>query len=108
MANYVYIATSLDGYIATADGGIDWLMEIPNPDGDDFGFAEFMERIDAIVMGRGTFEKVMEFGTWPYEVPVFVLSSSLVRLPPEFPGDPEMIEIIEGQPSAVVEELRER
>ena len=42
MANYVYIAASLDGFIAAPDGGLDWLMEIPNPNGSDYGFAEFM------------------------------------------------------------------
>ena len=57
MTNTVYIATSLDGYIADENGGLDWLHSIPNPEGSDFGFAEFMDRIDALVMGR---EKV-----WP-------------------------------------------
>ena len=59
MANFVYIATSLDGFIASSDGGLDWLNEIPNPEKSDYGFAEFMSGIDAIVMGRKTFEKVL-------------------------------------------------
>ncbi len=66
MANYVYIATSLDGFIADKDGGLDWLMEIPSPDNSDYGFAEFMDRVDALVMGRNTFDKVVTFGEWPY------------------------------------------
>lgn len=66
MKNYVYIATSLDGYIATVDGGIDWLSEIPNPNNSDYGFNDFIQRVDAIVMGRKTFEKVLSFGQWPY------------------------------------------
>ena len=74
MANIVYIATSLDGYIARKDGSIDWLTDIPNPEGSDFGFSAFMERIDGIIMGRGTFETVLSFGQWPYSKPVFVLS----------------------------------
>lgn len=53
MANIVYIATSLDGYIARKDGNIDWLMEIPNPDKSDFGFSDFMQRIDGIILGSG-------------------------------------------------------
>ena len=38
MTNYIYIATSLDGYIATTDGGVEWLNDIPNPENNDFGF----------------------------------------------------------------------
>ncbi|MCJ7716323.1 MAG: dihydrofolate reductase family protein, partial [Anaerolineales bacterium] len=66
MANIVYIATSLDGFIARKDGSIDWLMDIPNPDNSDYGFSAFMERIDGIIMGRNTFETVLSFGQWPY------------------------------------------
>lgn len=58
MKNYVYIATSIDGYIATLSGGLDWLENIPNPDESDFGYNDFIKRIDAIVMGKNTFKKV--------------------------------------------------
>ena len=58
MTNIVYIATSLDGYIAPEDGSLDWLGTVPNPEGDDLGFGEFIKRIDAVVMGRLTFEVV--------------------------------------------------
>ena len=81
MTNYVYIATSLDGFIATNDGNIDWLYEIPNPSHSDYGYAEFMSGIDAIVMGRKTFEKVLSFGDWVYDKPVFILSNTLTELP---------------------------
>ncbi|ESA37021.1 dihydrofolate reductase [Leptolyngbya sp. Heron Island J] len=81
MANYVYIATSLDGFIATPDGGVDWLDEIPNPEQSDFGYGEFISHIDAIVMGRNSFEKVLTFGDWPYSKPVFVLSNALKTVP---------------------------
>lgn len=81
MANVVYIAASLDGYIATPAGGLEWLEAIPNPDNSDFGYADFIERIDAIVMGRNTFEKVLSFSEWPYQKPVFVLSSHLYEIP---------------------------
>lgn len=84
MAIYIYIAQSLDGYIADKDGGVGWLNDIPNPSGSDFGFGEFMEGIDALVMGRNTFETVAGFGVWPYTKPVFVISSTLVNLPEEF------------------------
>ena len=80
--NTVYIATSLDGYIADKNGGIDWLSSIPNPEGSDFGFADFMNRIDALIMGRNTFETVLGFDVpWPYNKHVFVLSNSLTTIP---------------------------
>ena len=81
MANYVYIATSLDGFIATSDGDLDWLFEIPNPQQSDYGYGKFMSNIDAIVMGRNTFEKVKTFDRWSYNKFVFVLSNSLTQVP---------------------------
>jgi dihydrofolate reductase len=86
MKNIVYIAQSLDGYIAKPDGDIDWLSDFPNPEGSDYGYASFMACIDAIVMGRNTFEKVKEFEPWPYEKPVFVLSRSLHSIPKRLKG----------------------
>lgn len=82
MKTVVYIATSIDGYIADKDGGLDWLTSVPNPDGDDMGFADFMGGIDAIVMGRVTFDTVVGFGQgWPYPVPGMVLSETLTSVP---------------------------
>ena len=80
--NSVFIATSLDGYIADKNGGIDWLYSIPNPDNDDIGYVEFTNGIDALVMGRTTFETVLGFDVdWPYDKPVFVLSHKLKEIP---------------------------
>ena len=70
----VFIATSMDGYIARPDGDIAWLTSRPVPDGEDFGYAAFQDGIGAMVMGRESFEKVMTFPDWPYKVPVVVLS----------------------------------
>ena len=78
MSNIVFIATSLDGYIADKDGELDWLQSIPNPENLDMGWVDFIERIDAVVMGRNTFDMVCSFDCdWPYSKPVFVLSNSL-------------------------------
>lgn len=80
----VFIATSLDGFIARPDGSIDWL-EAANqrvPSGEDCGYADHMASVDALVMGRATFEKVLGFPEWPYgETPVYVLSRTLSTLP---------------------------
>lgn len=78
----VFIACSLDGYISDKDDKIDWLHEIDNPTQDDMGYSAFIKDIDALLMGRKTFEKVLSFGiTWPYNVPVYVLSSTLNEIP---------------------------
>ena len=61
----IYIAVSLDGCIARADGSIDWLdaMQLP---GEDYGYAEFFAAIDTIVLGRATSDRVLTFGDWPF------------------------------------------
>jgi dihydrofolate reductase len=105
MTNSVYVATSLDNFIASREGGLEWLNEVPNPGQSDYGFAEFMSRIDAVVMGRNTFETVIAFDSWPYPVPVFVLSASLKTLPEKVAGKAE---IIHGDPRDLVKQLNER
>jgi dihydrofolate reductase len=73
---HVFIASSLDGFIAKPDGDIEWLLSRDDPS-EDHGFNEFIKDIDLIVMGRGTFEKVMDLDPWPYPKPTIVLSKSL-------------------------------
>ncbi|AKM31032.1 deaminase [Pandoraea faecigallinarum] len=77
---HVFIATSLDGYIARPDGDIDWLLQRDDP-AEDHGYAAFIADKDAIVMGRGTYEKVRAMGPWTYELPVTVLSTQLAGTP---------------------------
>lgn len=85
MPNIVYIGTSLDGYIAVPDGRLEWLSTVPNPTGDDLGFSKFIGRIDAVVMGRVTFETVVGFDLgWPYPVPGIVLSAMITKPPASF------------------------
>lgn len=106
MANRVFIANSLDGFISDRDGGLDWLHSIPNPDGIDFGYAEFVEQVDAVLMGRTTFETVCGFDCdWPYTIPVFVLSNSLTSLPDEYA---EKAELVRGPLSEIVSDLNGR
>ena len=84
-SNTVYIAKSLDGYIAGPNGELDFLNIVPNPEGSDLGFVEFMSRVDALLMGRNTFEMVCSFDSdWPYDKPVFVWSTSLDRIEEQY------------------------
>jgi dihydrofolate reductase len=79
----VFIATSLDGFISRLDGSIDWLNEANAlvPEGEDLGYLAFMEKIDALVMGRNTFEQGLTFGQWPYRgKKVIVLSRKGVKI----------------------------
>ena len=80
--NIVFIGKSIDGYIAGKNGELDWLNMIPNPEENGMGYPEFMSEIDAIVMGKTTFEMVINFDIdWPYKEQVFVLSHTLKEIP---------------------------
>jgi dihydrofolate reductase len=103
MKTNVYIATSLDGFIAKKDGNLDWLNEIPNPDGSDFGFSEFLSTIDAIVMGKNTYEKILTFPEWPYIKPVFVLSNTIKTLPESLT---KKAELMSGNPGEILINLK--
>jgi len=98
--NIVYIAKSLDGYIADKDGGLDWLHSIPNPEQSDMGYNKFTEGIDALIMGRTTFETVCSFDCdWPYKKPVFVLSTTLTDIPKGYEGK---VEVLNGSLTEIV------
>jgi dihydrofolate reductase len=100
----VFVATSLDGYIARSDGDLGWLVDRPVVPGEDFGYKAFMAGIGALVMGRQTFDKVLTFPDWPYEVPVVVLSRSPEVV--EVPGSlRDMVRVTSAAPQAVLEEL---
>jgi dihydrofolate reductase len=99
----VFIGTSLDGFIARSDGGIDWL---PVDGGEPHGYTEFMSTVDAVVIGRKTFETVLTFAAWPYgTMPVVVLSSRPERLAAP-PGT--ICEMVTGTPHDVVARLAAR
>ena len=59
----VFIAVSLDGFIARADGSLDWLDPFH---GEDHGYGPFFAGVDALVIGRGTYDTVLDFPEWPY------------------------------------------
>jgi dihydrofolate reductase len=99
----VFIATSVDGFIARPDGRLDWL---PADGGEPHGYDEFMATVDAVVIGRKTFETVQSYATWPYEQRlVVVLSTHLtaVQVP-----DGAVCEVMAGTPNQIVANLSER
>lgn len=99
----VYIATSLDGFIARKNGDIDWLEG--GESGEDYGYAEFMSTVDYVVMGRNTYEKVLSFGGWHYEKKVVVLTSREMIIPPELE---DKVETLSLSPAALLDELERR
>jgi dihydrofolate reductase len=97
----VFIATSVDGFIARLDDALDWLPESPEPHGYD----EFFASIDGLVIGRKTFDVVAKFSAWPYgQKPVFVLSTTLTKV--NVPGG--TVEVMAGTPNEVVRRLSQR
>lgn len=104
--NSVFIATSLDGYIADKSGKIDWLHSIPNPDNNDMGYVEFTNRIDAIIMGRTTFETVIGFDIpWPYHKPVFVLGNQLKKI---LTSHKEKVFLVKGTLTDILVQIHEK
>jgi len=98
----IFIGTSLDGFIARANGDLDFL---PPGGGEPHGYDEFMASVDALVIGRKTFETVLTFDAWPYgEKPVFVLSTRPLALSP--PG--VVVERMSGAPADIVSQLAAR
>jgi dihydrofolate reductase len=98
----VFIATSVDGFIARTDGSIDWLEQANAvvPPGQDCGYGAFIASVDALVMGRNTFETVQRMTPWPYgDKPVYVLSRSLSQLPHECPPS---VRLVQGGPTDAV------
>jgi dihydrofolate reductase len=76
ITGHVFIATSLDGFISTPDGGIEWLIRRDDPN-EDHGYNDFIRDIDGLIMGRGTYEKAITFDSWQYTIPVLVMSKTL-------------------------------
>jgi dihydrofolate reductase len=98
----VFIGTSLDGFIARADGGLDWL---PEGGGEEHGYEAFMASVDALVIGRKTYETVLAFDAWPYgQKPVYVLSTR--PLAPAPAG--ALVERMSGDPTRIVAQLEVR
>lgn len=98
----VFVGTSLDGFIARLNGDFDFLLE---GGGEPHGYLEFMATVDALVIGRHTFETVLKLDPWPYGAkPVVVLSSRGLAPAPAGAG----VERMSGDPVEIVRQLEER
>lgn len=88
----VFIATSLDGFIARPNGDIDWLLNADTTDGrEDYGYEAFIATVDCLVLGRRSFEKVLSFPKWPYDgMRVVVLSRTVTTVPEQAAGKVEL------------------
>jgi dihydrofolate reductase len=98
----VFVGTSLDGFIARANGAFDFL---PAGGGEPHGYDEFMATVDAMLIGRKTYEIVLGLDAWPYAAkPVFVLSSRALAPAPVAAA----VERLSGPPAAIVSQLSAR
>lgn len=101
----LYIAASLDGFIATEDGGVEWLEEHASDteDGTDGSYEAFFDSVDCLVVGSRTYEQALSFGEWPYgEKPAFVVTSR------DLPLVTDRVELVDGNLRELTDELAER
>ncbi|HVY31882.1 MAG TPA: dihydrofolate reductase family protein [Polyangiaceae bacterium] len=94
----VFIATSIDGYIARPDGTFDFLSIVERP-GEDYGFADFFATVDALVIGRNTYETALSFPEWPYAGKRCIVLTH--RETPTAHGE----QFFAGEPAALVDQL---
>jgi dihydrofolate reductase len=103
-----FAATSLDGYIARTNGGLDWLPgEGESFEGEDYGFGDFFATVDFVVIGRNTFEKVLTFEQWPYaDKRVVILTSQSADRLRSLPAS--TAEYMDGTPAEIAARLAGR
>ena len=103
---HVFIATSLDGFVARPDHRLDWLLK-QDTAGEEHGYEAFMDRVDGIIMGRGSYQTVLGFGDWPYRKPVVVMSQTLT--PSDVPEAlVDKVQLTRLSPSALMQWLAEQ
>jgi len=106
MKTSVYIAASLDGFIARENGALDWLpgSSGTGADTEDYGYHTFMDSVDTVILGRRTYEMLMVMGAWPYgERRVIILSTTLGNLPDSLP---QTAELRDADPTELYDELK--
>ena len=100
----VFIATSLDGFIARPNGDLDWLTGGNGAEeSEDYGYKEFIDSVDTLVMGRNTYELALTFEEWPYSnKQVVVLSSGSPAIPTQLA---KSVAVVAQPPTALVQQL---
>ena len=96
----LYIATSLDGYIASPDGSVEWLPTA----GQDYGYAEFLASADSTLLGRATYEQVLDSGSWPYSG----LTNYVFSRQPPAQAPHASVQFVSDEPVAFVQALRQQ
>lgn len=101
----LFIASTLDGYIARPDGNLDWLLTFPNPNKIDHDYNTFLSTIGATIMGSATYREVLGFGIdWPYpDIPSYIVTRNH-----DLPVSSPMTERITGDIKSFAEELKSR
>jgi dihydrofolate reductase len=94
----IFIAMSVDGFIAPPDGSLRWLSVVQQP-GEDYGYAQFFESIDTVVVGRKTYEVALAFDAWPYQGKRCIVLTHRPAAPHHG------AELFDGTPEALVERL---
>ena len=98
----LYAATSLDGYIADKDGGVNWL-EAFNEEGLDYGYGAFYASLETLIMGGKTYRQIIGFGAWPYPgVRTYVVTSQEVH-----PAEGEDVRAYQDDLTELVAKLKE-
>jgi dihydrofolate reductase len=102
---HVFMAISLDGFVARQDDQIDWLTK-QKTDSDDVGYAEFEASVDGIIMGSGSFKNVLTFGGWHYKKPVVVMSKTMSQadIPERLEGK---VSVSALEPTELMQSLKE-
>ncbi|WP_417795772.1 dihydrofolate reductase family protein [Terasakiella pusilla] len=100
---HIFIATSLDGFIARTDHQLDWLIKQPS-EAEDHGYEAFISNMDGLIMGRGSFETLLSFNEWPYKKPTIVMSKSLTpdQIPKKLRGK---VTLTRQKPEELMEDL---
>ena len=98
----LYIATSMDGYIAKSDGSVGWLDEVPHPEGADYGYGAFYAGIATTLMGNATYQQVLGFGDFPYQGKENYVFSRSAHPSTEY------VKFVQSDPAAFVRALKKQ